>query len=39
MYKSMGARADGPETVNSDITPRKFTVKLIITSGFQHFLT
>ena len=29
----------GPGTLNFDITPRSFTVILLITFDFQHFLT
>ena len=35
----MGTGVEGLRTVNFDITPRSFTVILLITFDFQHFLT
>ena len=35
----MGAGVEWPDTVNFDIHPRSFTVVLLITFDFQHFLT
>ena len=37
--KKYGARVKGLGTVNFDITPRSFTVILLITFDFQRFLT
>ena len=35
----MGAGVEGPGTLNFDITPQSFTVMLLITFDFRHFLT
>ena len=35
----MGARVKGPENANFDISPRGFTVLLLISFDFQDFLT
>ena len=35
----MGTAFEGPGIVNFDMSPRSFTVILLITFAFQHFLT
>ena len=38
MLKSLGTEVEESEAVNFDISSRIFTVTLLITFAFQHFL-